>query len=72
MTDDGFNKGHTNFNMFSVFGEEKKQDFKQKTVKVELLKTTTPNNCFFYAACGHKQQRNDQTVQFGHQVSKQF
>ncbi len=70
LIDDWVYKGHTNLNIFSVFGEQVRNlSSKQSKLNFE---TNYTQKLHFYAVSGHKQPPDDQTIQFWHQVSKQF
>ena len=70
MTVDWVRKGHMNLIMFSVFGEHIKRLISKQS-KLNF-RNRLHQQLHLYAVCLHKQPPDDQTIQLGHQVSKQF
>ena len=70
MIDDWLNKGNTNLNMFFVVGEQIRS-LSSKELKLNFWNQLHPKIAF-YAVSGHKQSPDNQTIQFWHQVSKEF
>ena len=70
MTDDWVRKGQTKLGRYSLFGKQIKSLSIYQS-KLNFWNRLDPKIAFLYH-CWHKQPPDDQTIQFWHQVSKQF